>query len=200
MSPISLTLDLLMMGLLVAALGFGWRLERRLKTLRESHADFATAVADLDRAAQRAEAGLAELRKATDEAADLLAGRIEKARELAARLESASLRAAVAAPRPANDVARPVPARPSAVRPPQVAASRPAPVRSASEAVLAAEALARRLAGEDGLVLRTPAPTPGEVRPMRRPGSMERPIAPARPAIDDDLFVAPARAAMPGRR
>jgi hypothetical protein len=178
MSPISLTLDLLMMGLLIAALAFGWRLERRLKALRESHADFSTAVADLDRAAQRAETGLAQLRQATDEAADLLAGRIEKARELAARLESASLRAA--APRPANDDPRSAPKRPIlAATSAPAPAPRPTAVRSPSEAVLAAEALARRLAGEDGLVLRNPMP--------------------ARAAVDDDLFVAPVRAAAPRR-
>ena len=199
MSPISLTMDLLMMALLMAALGFGWRLEQRLKALRESHADFSSAVADLDRAAQRAETGLAQLRQTTDEAADLLAGRIEKARELAARLESATQRAAVAAPRPANDIARTAPARPAAPRPAPTRAAAPAPVRSASEAVAAAEALVRRLAGEEGLALRPQEPTPGEVRPMRRPAPAVRPDA-ARPAIDDELFVAPARAAAPGRR
>ena len=55
MSPISLSLDLLLMLLLMAALIFGWRLERRLKGLKESHVDFATAVAELNTAAARAE-------------------------------------------------------------------------------------------------------------------------------------------------
>jgi hypothetical protein len=203
MSPISLSLDLLLMLLLLAALGFGWRLERRLKTLRESHADFAGAVADLDRAAQRAEAGLAQLRQATDEAVDLLAGRIEKAREMSARLETLTQQAAQVAARPApqrpaNDSARPAPARAPSPAPVRAAI---APVRSPVDAVLAAEALARRLSGEESLVLRDPmpgrGPGPGMVQPMRKPAPRA-----ARPAIDDDLFEAPARAvaAVPGRR
>src|SRR5262249_38306735 len=48
---------------------------------------FTKAVEDLDRAAARAEQGLADLRAATDEAAESLAGRIERAGALAARLE-----------------------------------------------------------------------------------------------------------------
>jgi hypothetical protein len=203
MSPISLSLDLLLMLLLVAALGFGWRLERRLKALRESHADFAGAVADLDRAAQRAEVGLAQLRQATDEAVDLLAGRIEKAREMASRLETLTQRAAQAPSRIAverPDVAtpaniKPVSNRPAnikpandATRPANAAARSPAAqVRSPVDAVLAAEALARRLSGDESLVLRDHAPT--MVRPMRRPAPSPR------PAIDDDLFEAPARLA-----
>jgi hypothetical protein len=203
MSPISLSLDLLMMLLLVAALGFGWRLEQRLKSLRQSHADFAGAVADLDRAAQRAETGLAQLRQATDEAADLLAGRIEKARELAGRLETLTREAATATPRPANDLIRPAATRPAPARPVQArpvparAPAAPAPLpRSPVDAVLAAEALARRLSDDDSLVLRHPAPRAAapSPQPMRRAATPARPV----PSIDDDLFEAPQRAAMGG--
>ncbi|HEY5006646.1 MAG TPA: DUF6468 domain-containing protein, partial [Caulobacteraceae bacterium] len=88
MSPISMTLDLILAALLLITLGFGLRLERRLKTLQASQVSFANAVADLDRAAVRTETGLAELRGAMDEAASLLAGRIEKAREMATKLET----------------------------------------------------------------------------------------------------------------
>lgn len=87
MSVAVIGLNLLLVLLLVAALAFGWRLERRLKALRDSHDGFARAVADLDAAAARAEQGLADLRAATDEAADSLAGRIETAKALAARLD-----------------------------------------------------------------------------------------------------------------
>ena len=45
MSPISMTLDLLLAALLLITLGFGLRLERRLKTLQASQASFANAVA-----------------------------------------------------------------------------------------------------------------------------------------------------------
>src|SRR5581483_11950979 len=81
--------------------------------LKASHESFAQAFADLDRAAARAEQGLADLRAATDEAAETLAGRIERAAHLAARLEKLTAEATlaearlVAAPRPA---AAPVPA------------------------------------------------------------------------------------------
>lgn len=87
MSLVSVAMNLILAGLLVAALVMGWRLNRRLKTLRESHEGFAVAVRELNTAAARAEQGLADLRAATDEAVDLLADRIEKGRALAARLE-----------------------------------------------------------------------------------------------------------------
>jgi len=187
MSPVSLSLDLLLMVLLMAALAFGWRLERRLKGLKESHLDFTKAVADLDRAAQRAETGLAQLRQATDEAVDLLAGRIEKARELSAKLEKLTQEGAAITLRPANDSPRAAPARP-AVRP------APAAVKSPVDAVLAAESLARRLAQDESLVLRTPAPPVARTRPQ----PVQPPVARARSSFDDDLFEAPSRVAYAG--
>lgn len=87
MSIIGLAMNLLLAGLLIAALGMGWRLNRRLKALRDSHDGFAVAVRDLNAAAARAEQGLSDLRAATDEAVDLLADRIDKGRTLAAKLE-----------------------------------------------------------------------------------------------------------------
>lgn len=87
MSAVAIGMNLLLAGLLVAALLMGARLNARLKALRESHAGFAKAVADLDAAAARAEQGLADLRAATDEAHDALADRIEKARALSAKLD-----------------------------------------------------------------------------------------------------------------
>lgn len=87
MSVIAIGLNLLLAGLLAAALAMGWRLNVRLKALRDSHEGFARAVAELDAAAARAEQGLADLRAATDEATDTLADRIAKARELSAKLD-----------------------------------------------------------------------------------------------------------------
>jgi len=87
MSDIGLIMNGLLGVLLIGALALGWRLEGRLKALRASHESFARAVADLDRAAARAEQGLADLRAATDEAAESLAGRIERAKSLSAKLE-----------------------------------------------------------------------------------------------------------------
>ena len=87
MSLIALFINLLLAGLLTAALVMGWRLNRRLSVLRDSHDGFEAAVRDLNTAAARAEMGLADLRAATDEATDLLADRIEKGRALVAQLE-----------------------------------------------------------------------------------------------------------------
>ena len=105
MSLVNLAMNLLLAGLLLAALVMGWRLNRRLKALRESHEGFAVAVAELNTAAARAEQGLADLRAATDEAVDLLADRIEKGRALAGKLERLVQDAPAAAPRrePAGD-------------------------------------------------------------------------------------------------
>lgn len=87
MSLVAIGLNALLSGLLLVALWMGFRLNRRLNALRQSHEGFARAVAELDSAGQRAERGLAALREATDEAVDLLSDRIEKARALAAKLE-----------------------------------------------------------------------------------------------------------------
>jgi hypothetical protein len=87
MSIIGMAMNLVLASLMAAALVMGWRLNRRLKTLRESQAGFAVAVQELNRAAVRAEQGLADLRAASDEAVDLLADRIDKGRQLAAKLE-----------------------------------------------------------------------------------------------------------------
>lgn len=87
MSAVAIGMNLLLAGLLVAAMVVGVRLNARLKALRESHEGFARAVAELDAAAARAEQGLADLRAATDEAHDALADRIEKARALSAKLD-----------------------------------------------------------------------------------------------------------------
>ena len=62
MSAIAIGLNLMLAGLLAAALMMGYRLNARLKALRESHEGFAKAVAELDAAAARAEQGLADLR------------------------------------------------------------------------------------------------------------------------------------------
>lgn len=88
-----MVLDALLMLLLVAALGYGVRLERKLRTLRDGQIAFAGAVTELNQAAGRAEAALASLRAAGQET-DLLHDRILKARELKAQLEGLMARAA----------------------------------------------------------------------------------------------------------
>lgn len=108
MSIIGLIMNLMLAGLLVAALGMGWRLNRRLKALRDSHEGFAIAVAELNTAAARAEQGLADLRAATDEAVDILSDRIDKGRSLASKLERLIDHAAVPQRQPQTPIADPV--------------------------------------------------------------------------------------------
>jgi hypothetical protein len=163
MSIIGLTMNLLLAGLLIAALGMGWRLNRRLKALRDSHDGFASAVADLNMAAARAEQGLADLRSATDEAVDILGERIEKGRTLATRLDRLIEHASV----PLR--AAPAPAQTSVVVDDPVAERR-------LGALLAAAREAR----------------PERAMPPLRPEALER-LAAERPAprarrVEDDLF------------
>jgi hypothetical protein len=84
---IGLVLDAILMLLLVAALAYGMRLERRLRALREGQLAFAGAVTELNQAASRAEAALASLR-ASGQETDLLHDRIQKARQVKAELEA----------------------------------------------------------------------------------------------------------------
>jgi hypothetical protein len=181
MSPISIALNLLLAGLLMATLLFGWVLNRRLKALKDSHAGFAAAVEHLDRAAERAEAGLADLRTATDQAVDLLTSRILKARELADSLDRLTAQGAAVLDRRGPD--RPAPPTPRAIAE-RIAAERgraePTPVRrpaqheaesfgmtTEDEALAAAEALILKLSQSE--VLTTAAPRHAAPRPEPRP-------------------------------
>jgi hypothetical protein len=141
MSDIGLIMNVLLGVLLIGALFLGWRLEGRLKALRASHQSFSKAVEDLDRAAARAEQGLADLRAATDEAAETLAARIDRAGHLAGRLEKLTADAEgvhtrlANAPRLQAPPVDPRPASPRAesVRPePRPAAARPAEPRESA--------------------------------------------------------------------
>lgn len=96
---IGVIMDALLMLLLAAALAYGVRLDRRLKTLREGQLAFAGAVSELNTAAARAEAAVGSLR-ASNQETDLLHDRIVKARALKAELEALMDRApAAVAPR-----------------------------------------------------------------------------------------------------
>jgi hypothetical protein len=86
-------MDFILMGLLIAALLFGMRLDKRLKALRAAHEGFAKAVHDLDNAAIRAHNSLKELRLDADESQDLLHGRILAAREVVQKLDAQVARA-----------------------------------------------------------------------------------------------------------
>lgn len=194
MSLIALSMNGFLAVLLIAALAFGWRLERRLKALRDSHEGFAKAVTDLDKAAARAEQGLADLRAATDEAAETLAVRIERAQALAAQLE--------------ERVSRPLPT------PPQAAAARPerferpverAPDRFEREPLLrptpepAPAQADRRLKAEDfERLLEREDRIPPTARPNLGAPSASRETPRSRARIDDDLFDGPGESPRPG--
>lgn len=87
MSATGLILDAVLMLLLIGAVGFGVRLERKLAALRAGQAEFARAVGELNAAAGKAETALSSLRAAGQET-DLLHDRIVKARALKAELEA----------------------------------------------------------------------------------------------------------------
>ena len=162
MSLIGLAMNLLLACLLLAALMMGWRLNRRLAALRDSHAGFAVAVAELNTAAARAEQGLADLRAATDEAVDILGDRIEKGRTLATRLDRLIEHAAVPQ--------RPAPAQAAAVLDDPVAERRLGALLAAAR-----EARPQRVM------------PPLRAQPPLDP-AMDRPAPRLRPHVEDDLF------------
>ena len=217
MSEIGLMMNGLLAVLLLGALGVGWRLEGRLKALKASHQSFSRAVEDLDRAAARAEQGLADLRAATDEAAESLAARIERAGQLVQRLERLTAEAEqaearlLAAPRPEPraETSRPEPTRAEAGRERRPtretafarfaerynAQARPSQPQSAL-----VEAAARNdLILEDEVEAPSPSPrmAPEVVARFERLRALARPRpaaapAPQKSAADDDLFDGPA--------
>lgn len=106
-------MDAVLMLLLVAAVGYGVKLERKLTALRAGQLAFAQAVTDLNAAAGRAEAALATLR-ASGQETDLLHDRIIKAREVKQQLEALIARGPAPASRRTEEeapvAAAPVPA------------------------------------------------------------------------------------------
>ena len=143
-------MDFVLMGLLIAALWFGVRLDKKLKALRGAHEGFAKAVADLDQAAIRAHHSLKELRSDADDSQELLHGRILAARDLVQKLEAGVVRAERAAQAidgnmtrlqslesRASETARRLEAAPRQEirqeprQQPRIEASRPEPVREA---------------------------------------------------------------------
>jgi Domain of unknown function (DUF6468) len=225
MSEIGLIMNGLLGLLLIGALALGWRLEGRLKALRASHQSFKEAVEDLDRAAGRAEQGLADLRAATDEAAETLAGRIDRAGQLAGRLEKLTAGATlaearlIAAPKAQPELlgaerARPFQTRDSAFARfaerygaktgPQQPLSALAEAAARNDLILEDE--------EEAAPARTASPAPSAARipadaaaRIARLQALARPrpataAAPISRVADDDLFEAPPHRAAGGLR
>lgn len=176
-------LDGVLMLLLVAALGYGVRLEKKLSALRAGQQAFATAVTELNAAAGRAEAALASLR-ASGQETDLLHDRIIKAREVKAQLEALIARA--------PEVARTPP--PEASKPVLVAARPPVAVTADDERALRMAALAERIQGMAPAAARAPAPvaailgalTAGRTANQAAKQSLNQ----SRRNLDEDLFAA----------
>jgi len=154
-------LDSVLMLLLVAALGYGIRLERKLAALREGQLAFAGAVAELNTAASRAEMALSALRSSGQDA-DILHDRIIKGRALKAELEGLIARG----PGRIAPVAAPAP-----VAPPE-----PVPVRRAEPVEAEAAPIKKQLAG----LLEALAANQAAKQSLNR----------ARASLDADLFAA----------
>lgn len=213
MDLVAPSLEVLLVALLIAALGYCVRLERRLKALREGQAVFAQAVRELDDSVLRAEAGLDQLRKAGEEARDGLHDRILKAREAKGELErliaraerlnsGAQAQAEALAPRMAPSQSPPAS---QAQRPAQRVAPAPGADRDEDAAERVAQAILSL--GEPDRVRepRRPTPVPDPLREGRRveaerqpqpqpqpqPQSQPRRTRPVARSLDDDLFEAP---------
>ncbi|MBD7941927.1 DUF6468 domain-containing protein [Brevundimonas guildfordensis] len=197
-------LDSILMLLLVAAIGYGIKLEKKLKTLREGQLAFAAAVTELNSAAGRAEQALATLR-ASGQETDLLHDRILKARAVKQELEVLIARAPS---RPADsrietrEDERRAAARAQAAIEPALEAE---PVRTSSVApLLDDEARARRMASLmeriEGAraVMKAPSPKPAPAAERASPvmqalaanHAAQQSLNRARRSLDDDLFAA----------
>ena len=191
-------LDSILMLLLVAAIGYGIKLEKKLKALREGQLAFAGAVTELNSAAGRAEQALATLR-ASGQETDLLHDRIIKARAVKQELEVLIARA------PAG-----LPLRSAA---PQVAPQEEEPLElkvpaSAVAPLLDDEARARRMASLmeriEGAraVMKAPAARPAAPAPaaverfapvlqaLAANQAAQQSLNRARRSLDEDLFAA----------
>jgi hypothetical protein len=202
MNLIAIGMNLLLAGLLVAAMVVGLRLNKRLKALRDSHEGFEAAVVHLNMAARRAEQGLADLRAATDEATDMLSDRIEKGRDLAAKLERL-VSAAPELPRAAAQAERPQPRGMPSVSPPARSSAGEdrlgallAMARSRLLEKEAAQTAPERVQPEPAPRAAAPAPRPALTHPLVRPApAAAEPLAGRAPpqgrrlsTFDDDLF------------
>ncbi|WP_396592675.1 DUF6468 domain-containing protein [Brevundimonas sp. R86498] len=206
-------LDAVLMLLLVAALGYGVRLEKKLSQLRAGQLAFAGAVTELNSACVRAENALGSLR-ASGEEADLLHDRILKARALKTDLEQLLARAgktAAVAPVRANpplraaqaeDLREPAPARSaragSDALSPEPRLSTPVATPDPDDRAFRMAALAERIQGMAAPVRAAPARAAaagaGNVQAILHAltanQAAKQSLNRARASLDDDMFAA----------
>lgn len=180
-------MDAVLMLLLVAAIGYGVRLERKLTALRAGQLAFAGAVTELNSAAGRAEAALATLR-ASGQETDLLHDRIIKARQVKQELEALIARGPQPAPRPVEAIATPAA---SAVPAVQIDNERERRMAALADRIqgLAGPASTRKAAanapagtGRDGVAAIIQALTANQ--------TAKQSLNAARRSLDEDLFAA----------
>lgn len=192
-------LDSILMLLLVAAIGYGIKLEKKLKALRDGQLAFAGAVTELNAAAGRAEQALATLRASGHET-DLLHDRIIKARAVKQELEVLIARApaglpARSAPSPQPQVEEPVlelSTPTSQVSPLLDDESRARRMASLMERIEGARAVMKAPAARPAAA---PAATPTEAfAPVRQAlaanHAAQQSLNRARRSLDEDLFAA----------
>ena len=188
-------LDSILMLLLAAAIGYGIKLEKKLKALRDGQLAFAGAVSELNSAAGRAEQALATLRASGHET-DLLHDRIIKARAVKQELEVLIARApAGLPPRASQTEAREEPVLElntptSQVSPLLDDESRARRMASLMERIEGARAVMKAPAARPA-----PAPAPAETfTPVRQAlaanHAAQQSLNRARRSLDEDLFAA----------
>jgi len=191
-------LDSVLMLLLVAALGYGVRLEKKLTALRAGQLAFAGAVTELNAAAGRAENALASLR-ASGEEADMLHDRILKARAVKQELEVLIARAPTRALPPVRAEAD---EEALSLHATQTPAQRPVlPVKVAAlpddeDRALRMAALAERIQGLSPTIATRPSREPGADNISAILGALtanqaaQQSLNRARRSLDEDLFAA----------
>ena len=178
-------LDAVLMLLLVVAIGYGIRLERKLVALRVGQLAFAGAVTELNSAAGRAEAALASLR-ASGQETDLLHDRIIKARAVKQELEALIARSPTRESAAGSSAA--------GAEPPEAApSSRPVLVSDTDEKSRRMASLVERIGGVAADVKPRPealkqfAPV---FQALAANQAAQQSLNRARRSLDDDLFAA----------
>jgi hypothetical protein len=180
-----IVLDSILMLMLVVAIGYGIRLERKLVALRVGQLAFAGAVTELNTAAGRAEAALASLR-ASGQETDLLHDRIIKARAVKQELEALIARGPTR-----ESPAAPIAAEPAAGEP--VVPSRPVLVSDSDEKARRMASLVERIGGvAAGVKARPEALKQFEpvFQALAANQAAQQSLNRARRSLDDDLFAA----------